>query len=317
MVMCAKLFAFLITNSGSMLGEAIHSFADVLNQGLLLLGVKRAERQPDEKQSRGYGREEFVWSLISAVGIFFLGCGVTLYHGVALLLHPHEHQFSSLEWYTGIGVLSFSLLVEGFVLIIAYRSARRLAGDEPLVDFLKHRAEPALVAVLLEDSAACLGVLFAFFGLGMSSLTGSTIWDAIGTILIALLLGVIALWLVSLNARFLVGRGLQAAELGRVSETMQQHQFIEQIDHVHSEAIGAGRFELHLDVDFDEDELVKSVDINLSQAYEEIDSEEEFIRFCHRYGAEAMRIVYQTIDQLENELRDEVDGLEYIDIEPN
>ena len=104
-IMVAKFVAFGITGSGAMLSEAIHTLADVLNQILLMVGIVRSEKPADGDYRYGYGQERFVWALISAVGIFFLGCGVTLYHGISSLMHPHE--VSGLGW--AVGVLLFSL----------------------------------------------------------------------------------------------------------------------------------------------------------------------------------------------------------------
>lgn len=316
-VMIAKMVAFFITGSGSMLAESIHSLADVLNQSLLYLGVKRAARAPDSTQARGYGREQFVWSLISAVGIFFLGCGVTLYHGVHHLIDPPSHITTTHEFIVGVSVLSFSLIVEGWVFLVALRAARREAGSIPLLSYLKSDADPALLAILLEDGAACLGIILAFMGIGLSHVTGMYIWDTLGTLIIGLLLGGIAVWLVKINARLLVGRGLKPEDMKRISDHMNERPYIEHLDHVHSEVIGPGRFELQLELDFDEDVLVKDVPIDLEGVYAQLNTEEEFIEFCHRYGAEAMRLMHRTIDQLEDQIREEVEGVDYIDIEPN
>ena len=95
-VAIAKFVAFFVTGSGTMLSEGIHTVADVMNQLLLLIGIERSKRDPDEDFEYGYGQERFVWALISAVGIFFLGCGVTLYHGVNSLLNPHP--VTDLNW---------------------------------------------------------------------------------------------------------------------------------------------------------------------------------------------------------------------------
>ena len=316
-VMIAKTVAFIITGSGSMLAESIHSLADVLNQSLLYLGVKRAAKAPDQEQARGYGREQFVWSLISAVGIFFLGCGVTLYHGVHHLIDPPSHVITQQEFLVSVLVLCFSLIIEGWVFFVALRAAKSEAQGAPLLDYLRSDADPALLAVLLEDGAACMGIIFAFTGIGLTHLTGLYIWDSIGTLVIGLLLGGIAVWLVKINAKLLVGRGLKPEDMRRISENMNEQPYIENLDHVHSEAIGPGRFELQLELDFNEDILVKDVPIELKGVYKQLQTEEEFIAFCHRYGAEAMRLMHQTIDQLEDQIREEVEGVDYIDIEPN
>ncbi len=316
LVMFSKFFAFILTGSGSMLAEGIHSLADVLNQSLLYLGISRAEKAPDALQSRGYGREQYVWSLISAVGIFFLGCGVTLYHGVHMLWAGHEDHGSEGHFWIAMSVLCFSLIVEGYVLLVALKEAKKQANGS-LITYLKDDPDPALVAVLLEDSAACLGIIIAFLGMALSYLTGSMIWDAIGTLFIGLLLGVIASWLVKLNSQFLVGKGLNPEVLEEVNQMIRQQGYIEGISHINSESIGPGKYEIQLDLDFDEDTLVKQVDIDLSEAYQKLKSEEEFVDFCHHYGAESMRLVRETIDELEKEIRQKVKNVDFIDIEPN
>ena len=142
------------------------------------------------------------------------------------------------------------------VLIVAFRETKKRANGS-VIKYLKGDPDPALVAVLLEDSAACLGVIFALLGIVLSHVTGYSIWDAVGTISIALLLGVIAVWLVRLNSRFLVGRGLHQDEISKVSGLVDQRDYIEGVDHLHSESIGPGRYELQLELDSDEDALVK------------------------------------------------------------
>ena len=113
LVMCSKFVGFLTTASPSMLAESIHSLADVMNQSLLLFGIHRSEKDPDSQFSRGYGRERFVWALISAVGIFFLGCGVTIVHRIESLLHRSSHSeamaSSALTW--NVAILIFSLVI--------------------------------------------------------------------------------------------------------------------------------------------------------------------------------------------------------------
>lgn len=316
LVMLSKLFAFMLTGSGSMLAEGIHSLADVLNQSLLYLGVTRAEKSPDLQQARGYGREQYVWSLISAVGIFFLGCGVTLYHGVHMLLTNTHAQSEQNYFWTGMFVLCFSFIVEAAVLIVAVKEAKKQA-DGQLIDYLKNDPDPALVAVLLEDSAACLGIIFAFIGMALSHATGLVIWDIIGTLLIGLLLGVIATWLVRLNSQLLVGKGLTPEAMQQISHVIAEQDYIEGVTHFNTESIGHGKYEMQLDLDFDEDLLVKRLEIDLASAYQKIKTEEEFVEFCHHYGAESMRLVRSTIDELESEIRREVKNIDFIDIEPN
>ena len=113
LVMLAKFAAFFFTRSTSMLAEGIHTAADLLNQTLLLIGIVRSEKTADSEFAYGYAAERYVWALISAVGIFFLGCGVTVFHGVQSLFDEH-HAVADLSW--AVGVLIFSLVLEGYVL---------------------------------------------------------------------------------------------------------------------------------------------------------------------------------------------------------
>ena len=156
-VMIAKFGVFLSTGSSAMLAESVHSLADVMNQSLLYVGVLRSSQNPDSDHSSGYGREQFVWALISAVGIFFLGCGVTLYHGIESLLHPHEGPVVGIQ--TSIAVLIFALVVEGYVLYIAYAGLKKQSAGRPFLPFLKTQADPSSVAVL----RAVLLVRYAMF----------------------------------------------------------------------------------------------------------------------------------------------------------
>ena len=133
-VMIAKCIGFFFTGSSSMLAESIHSFADVLNQSLLLIGMNKSEKSPDKEHATGYGRERFIWSLISAVGIFFLGCGVTIYHGVSHLMHPTPHEDYG---FWPFGILLFSLAIEGWVFYIAWKSIKTAAEDKPFWKYLR------------------------------------------------------------------------------------------------------------------------------------------------------------------------------------
>ena len=151
--------------------EGIHTAADLMNQWLLFLGIVKADKAPDADFPFGYAKERFVWALISAVGIFFLGCGVTIGHGVHSLLHPPE-ELPDLSW--AIGILVFSLILEGIVLWIAAKDLllKARAREMPFGKYCREYADPSAVAVLLEDAAACFGVILALTSLGLTVWTG-------------------------------------------------------------------------------------------------------------------------------------------------
>ncbi|MCA9001441.1 MAG: cation diffusion facilitator family transporter, partial [Planctomycetes bacterium] len=186
-----KLIAFLVSGSGAMLSEAIHSIADTGNQALLFIGIRRSERPANATFHYGFGAERFFFALMSAAGIFVLGCGVTLYHAVHMLMHPEPPHTGWIDF----AVLGVSLVVEGGVLLRALAVVNRQRGQVPLLAYLRKSSDPTLAAVLLEDGVACLGVVVAFVGIGAARLTGSGLPDAIATLVIGLLMGFIAVWL--------------------------------------------------------------------------------------------------------------------------
>ena len=117
-----KFAAWFVSGSGAMLSEAIHTLADVGNQALLLVGLRQAKKAPDEKHPFGYGQAAFFWALVSAIGIFFMGCGVTVYHGISTLVHPPEQlEVGWLTW----GTLALSFVIDGWVFLVALKSLWR------------------------------------------------------------------------------------------------------------------------------------------------------------------------------------------------
>eukprot|EP00958_Prasinococcus_capsulatus_P001667 scaffold148_cov371-Prasinococcus_capsulatus_cf.AAC.11 len=156
LIFVAKVIAWAHTGSSSMLAEAVHSFADLLNQSLLVVGLSRSARKPDAMFQYGYNRERFVWSLISAVGIFCVGSGVTIVHGIHGLFHPAPVE----HLYVGLAILGLSLGLEGWSLHVAYKSisaGARRAGLS-ISEYAKRGLDPTGIAVLAEDAAAVAGL---------------------------------------------------------------------------------------------------------------------------------------------------------------
>jgi zinc transporter 9 len=308
-----KFVAFFVTGSGTMLSEAIHTVADVMNQVLLLVGIVRSQRDPDEDFEYGYGRERFVWALMSAVGIFFLGCGVTIYHGVSSLLHPHE--VTGLGW--AVGVLIGALAIEGFVLAIAARGLMRLRGDIPFWTYVRERADPSAVAVLLEDAAACLGCIIALIAIGLVHVTGETYWDAIGSIAIGVLLGFVALWLIGRNRALLVGSAMPADARARVREVLRRHATVEELVELKSNVIDTETYDVLLTIEFNGERFAQRLRPELEAAYAEIDDVDEFIVQAGRFADKVLSLLGDEIDLIEAEIREAVPQVKIIDIEPN
>ena len=203
-VMIIKLVAFLLSGSGSMLSEAIHSAADTGNQLLLFVGLRRGEKAPDDRFHYGYGGERFVFGILSAAGIFFIGCGITIYHGIHSLLAPSTPQLTTSTFV----VLGISGLIEGSVLGLAVRAVLAERGEMGFLRYVRERADPATVAILLEDGAAVLGLIIASVGIVMAYLTGNPIWDTAGSLIIGVILGGVAFYLVRENRELLLGRAV-------------------------------------------------------------------------------------------------------------
>ena len=307
-----KFVAFLFTGSGAMLSEAIHSFADSLNQLLLLIGVVRSSRQADAKYSYGYGAERYVWALMSAVGIFFLGCGVTVYHGVASLLSDH-HPESNLSW--AIGVLLLSLVLEGAVLTIAVRSVKRSAAGRPFFNYLRTESDVSVAAVLLEDSAACVGVIIALTAVVLTHVTGHAYWDAGGSILIGLLLGAVAIWLIVRNHGLLVGPSIPARVRQQVLEILENNPSVEEVTELRTRVLDNETYRIAAELRFDGAALAEKLAPSLEARYREIASLDDFRNFAMRYADEIVELLGDEIDAIEKRIRAQIPKARYLDLE--
>ena len=306
-----KFTAYVFTGSGTMLSEAIHSFADVMNQGLLFVGVKRSAKAPDAMFQFGYGRERFVWALMSAVGIFFMGCGFTVMHGIEALNHPQE--ITGIPW--AIGVLLVALVLDFSVFIFAFRSLWQQKGDTPFLMFLKTEADPPEVAVLLEDGAACLGVLIAMGAIGLHVLTGELFWDAIGSILIGVLLGVVAIWLIERNLKLLTGPSIPRDDQNRVRQVLSESPLVANIKTLRSQALDNETFTVEADVTFSAAGIVNELSDDIATTYPQLSTQPDFNTFQHEYTAKVLDVVGKEIDRIEEQLTSADEAFRFVDIE--
>jgi cation diffusion facilitator family transporter len=220
-VAVAKTVAGAISGSASIVAEAAHSWADTGNQGFLLIANRRSRRQPDDRHPLGYGREAYVWSLLAAVGLFVVGASVSVWHGVSGLLHGESGRGDYLVAYI---VLAIAFVLEGNSWLQAVRQLRgeAQAFQRDLLEYAMATSDPTVRAVFAEDSGALIGIIIAFGGVGLHELTGNAVWDSLGSILVGILLGAIALVLIDRNRRFLTGEpgsdDLHAALVARLNE---------------------------------------------------------------------------------------------------
>lgn len=187
----AKGVAAFFTGSGTMLAEAIHSSADCINQVLLLIGVTRAKKPPDEKFPLGYGRSVYFWSFIVALLLFSGGGVFSVYEGVHKLDHPEP--VDHVGW--GFAILGFSLVLEGWATWGNLVEMKKRRGSVGLFTYLRDTKDSDLVVLFGENAAAVLGLGFAMGALGLAVVTGDPRWDSVGSLLIGLVLIGVAIFL--------------------------------------------------------------------------------------------------------------------------
>jgi cation diffusion facilitator family transporter len=199
----AKSIAAVLTGSASMLAEAAHSWADTGNEVFLLVANRRSHRPPDRAHPLGHGREAYVWSLLAALGLFVAGAAVSVTHGIQELITPEP----ATDFVVGYVVLALSFMLEGISFLRSVRQARPTAElfGRDLIEEVMATSDPTLRAVFFEDAAALVGLVIATGGLAAHQVTGSSTPDAVGSILVGLLLAVVAVVLIDRNRQFLVG----------------------------------------------------------------------------------------------------------------
>jgi cation diffusion facilitator family transporter len=209
----AKFGGASVTGSAAMFSEGVHSLVDSGNQGLLLLGMARSEKAPDERHPLGYGKETYFWSFLVAMLIFGLGATVSLYEGVEKVLHPHAMEnltFSMLGLDIGfrdlvLGILAFSILLEGWSLWAAWKIFTVQRAGRSVAQALKDTRDPTVMVVLFEDSAAVLGLIIAFIGVFLAYALEMPILDGVASICIGVILAVVSVFLAVKCKGLLIG----------------------------------------------------------------------------------------------------------------
>ena len=252
LVAVAKTGAAFLTGSASLVAEAAHSWADTGNEIFLIVANKRSKRPADENHPLGYGREAYVWSLFAALGLFAAGAAVSITHGVTELVNPTPAE----DFRIGYIVLGISFVLEGISFLQSVRQGRSEANefDRDLVEHILATSDPTLRAVFAEDSAALIGLVLAALGLGLHEVTGSPIPDAIASIAIGLLLGVVALVLINRNRRFLVGEVADPRIKAATIKALLAMPDVSRVTYLRLEIVGPRQVSLIADVDLSGDD---------------------------------------------------------------
>ncbi len=240
-----KFLAFALTGSSSMLAEGIHSVADSGNQGLLLLGGRKAQKEATAEHPFGYGRERYIYSFLVSIVLFSVGGLFALYeawhkfhevhdaHG-----HPKDSIIDSTWWWVPIVVLLIAIVLESFSFRTAIRETAKIKGDASFGQFIRRAKQPELPVILLEDFAALIGLVFALLGVGMSLLTGSLYWDVAGTGLIGVLLVVVAVVLGVETKSLLLGESASDQAQERILAALLQTDGIDRVIHMKTMHLG-------------------------------------------------------------------------------
>lgn len=258
-----KLVAGLAAGSSAMLAEAAHSFSDVGNQVLLLIGIARASAEPTERYPFGRGKSAYFWSFLVAVLLFGVAGAYSAFEGIDKIRHPHE--LGNIE--LSLAVLGAAFVIEAIALTVALRQARSKAdeqGVETVRDFLRQNRDATLLTVIVEDSLALAGLPIAAGSLLLSQWTGNAVWDGIGSLVIGALLMGFALFLAWEVKGLLLGRGLPEPDRRVVQQVLADDPAVETVHRIQSMHLGAEDVLLGVEVDLegtlDADEIREAID---------------------------------------------------------
>jgi cation diffusion facilitator family transporter len=229
----AKFVGFAVTGSSSMLAEGVHSVADTANQGLLLLGKRTSQRKADAEHPFGYGRDRYFYSFVVALLLFTLGALFAIYEGVHKVEAPEPLDAP----FVAVIILGLAVLLEGYSFRTAMAESRELRGSASWWQFIRQAKVPELPIVLLEDTGALFGLVFALSGVVLSLVTGNPVWDGIATIAIGALLGLIAVVLIIEMKSLLIGEGASPELLRTIVRELEGGN-VERVIHIRTQYLG-------------------------------------------------------------------------------
>jgi cation diffusion facilitator family transporter len=257
----AKTGAAILTGSASLVAEAAHSWADSGNEIFLVMANRRSVRPSEPAHPFGFGREAYVWSLFAALGLFVAGAAVSVFHGVQQLFASSEGG----DFLIGYIVLAVSFVLEGTSLLQSLRQARPEARsmERDVLEHVLATSDPTLRAVFAEDSAALVGLVIAAVGLALHQITGSATPDAIGSILVGLVLGAVALILINRNRRFLIGEEADPRVRQAAISALLSLPEVSRVTYLRLEIIGPRMVSIIGDVDLSGDDVESHLAVRL------------------------------------------------------
>ncbi|KAI8614219.1 cation efflux family-domain-containing protein [Chytriomyces sp. MP71] len=318
----AKLYAAAVSGSASMFAEALHSLADMLNELLLIIGIRRSLREPDANHPYGFSSERTAWALVSSVGIFFLGGGVSIYHGVSGLLSPHNLGDATI----GLWVLGLSLCFEIVTLTYAYRQISRSAAAARMsfFDYLRRGSDPSSVQVFLEDCSSILGIVIASSSITFAKWLALPFLDSVGSILIGCLLASLSMFLVRRNIASLVERSMDSARRDEIVAIIESDPVVRSLHDVKTTQIGPEWVRFKAEVLFEGDEVARRYVAGNWRAgdmaeewakVKEMGGEEEFRAWFVEHGGKVVTKLGTEVDRIELELKTKAPEVKHCDLE--
>lgn len=255
-----KAIGFALTGSGAMLAESVHSVADSGNQGLLIFGRRKSERAADEDHPFGYGREGYFWAFVVALVLFVVGAIVSIIDGIDKLRNPHQLESVGIA----IGILLGAIALETFSFRTALREANPLRQGATWWQFIRDAKTAELPVVLMEDSAALVGLVIALAAIVTAEITGESRWDAAGSLGIGVLLAIVAAILAVEMRSLLLGESASPGVRRRIEEAIESHPDTRGLIHLRTEHLAADELLVAAKVEFEEDlsmrELARVID---------------------------------------------------------
>lgn len=320
-----KLAAFLHSGSSALKAEFVHSVVDCGNQSLLLLGLREQGNKADRSHPYGYGKSIYFWALVSALGTFFLGAGISMTQAVPELVYGHDlHEITWHVW----GVLGVSFAVDGYVLtktvlevndsIPKNPSSTPLTRAKTLLHHLTRIRDPAILAILLEDSAACVGVLMAITGLALTQTFDMPVFDALAGVGISGLLAAMGVILVRVNHRFLLGQAVDSDTIRGIEKILTDRISIDHVHSVQSQWTGPETFSYKAEVDFDGTFLAAKLMPRYQQEFAEARAtlDQDLRVLLSWYAEDVMRTVEREVRHIEADIRESYPGAQFIELEP-
>ena len=257
----SKFVAAFFTGSSAMFSEGVHSLVDTGNGFLLLIGIRRSKKPADDNHPFGYGKEVFFWSFIVALLIFSLGGGIAIYEGIKSLQHPQ--LMTNVGW--NYLVLILAMIFEGAALRIALQQFNANRGSKPFFQALRDSKDTPTVAVVIEDTAALLGLVIAFSTVFLVQLSGWAYLDGLGSILIGVLLVTVSLFFAIECKALLIGEGLLPEDIDKITTILQNEMHVLDSRKPLSLYFGSDEVLVNLDVNFVDDLTSDDIELTVSR----------------------------------------------------